>query len=109
MKYHEFGVGNDKERRYGEQKNNLSNPPETESSKKGDGSAIKVLKLGCLVVVFGLILGGVLILLIFAMWAILAIGFGVISGISFTSPLCWVVGGVFSALIIYVELTHKNK
>jgi hypothetical protein len=84
-------------------------PTPLETFKKGDGKAIKGLKLGCLVVVFGLLMGGVLILLIFAMWAILAIGFGVISGISFTSPLCWVVGGIFSALIIYVELAHKSK
>ena len=107
MKYHEYGAGNDKEREYGEQGNNIATKPE--SSKKGDGITIKGLKLGCMVLVFGLIMGGVLILLIFAMWAILAIGFGVISGISFTSPLCWVVGGIISALIIYVELAHKNK
>lgn len=107
MKYHEHRAENDKEREYGEKGNNISTTPE--SSKKGEGKAFKGLKLGCMVGFFGLIMGGVLILLIFAMWAIMAIGFGVISGISFTSPLCWVVGGVLSALIIYVELAHKTK
>jgi uncharacterized membrane protein len=104
MKYHEFGAEND--RRYGEQGNPL---PPPEDSEKRDSSAIRTIKLVCLLLVFGLIMGGVLIILIFAMWAILAIGFGVISGVSFTSPLCWVVGGIFSGLIIYVELVHKNK
>lgn len=80
-----------------------------ESSKKRDGKTIKSIKLGCMVVFFGLIIGGVLILLIFAMWAILAIGIGVISGISFTSPLCWVVGGLISLLIVCVVITHKTK
>lgn len=77
--------------------------------KKGDVKAIKSIKLGCMVVFFGLIIGGVLILLIFAMWAILAIGVGVISGISFTSPLCWVVGGLISLLVVCAVITHKTK
>lgn len=107
MKYHEFGAGNDKERGYSEHGNSMSTP--LKASKKGEGRAIKALKLGCMVVVFGLIMGGVLILLIFAMWAILAIGFGVIFGTPFTSPLCWVVGGLVSLIIICAEITHKTK
>jgi len=107
MKYHENGLGTDQEPEYGEKGNSQLTPPET--SKKGDTNLIKALKLGCLVVIFGLIIGGVMILLIFAMWAILAIFFGVISGISFTSPLCWVVGGLISLLIICLEITHKTK
>nr|WP_319374176.1 hypothetical protein [uncultured Methanobacterium sp.] len=107
MKYHQYSAGNDKETEYGEHENSMSASPEV--SKKGDGKAIKAIKLGCLVVFFGLIIGGVLILLIFAMWAILAIGVGVISGISFTSPLCWVVGGLISLIIVCAVITHKSR
>jgi hypothetical protein len=107
MKYHQYLAGNDKETQYGELGKTMPGSPE--ASKKGDGTAIKVIKLGSLVVFFGLIIGGVLILLIFAMWAILAVGFGVISGISFTSPLCWVVGGLISLIIVYAGITHKTK
>jgi len=53
-------------------------------------------------------MGGVLALLIFALWAVIAISFGVISGISFTSPICWLVGGLSAGVTIYVGLTHKN-
>jgi uncharacterized membrane protein len=107
MKYHQYLAGNDKETEYGEHEDTMSASPE--ASKKGDGKAIKVIKLGSLVIFFGLIIGGVLILLIFAMWVILAIGFGVISGISFTSPLCWVVGGLISLIIVCAVITHKTK
>ncbi len=107
MKYHQYLAGNDKETEYGEQGNSMSASPE--ASKQGDGKTIKAIKLGCMVIFFGLIIGGVLILLIFAMWAILAIGFGVISGISFTSPLCWVVGGLISLLIVCAVITHKSR
>ncbi|MDY9924498.1 hypothetical protein [Methanobacterium sp.] len=107
MKCPQYRARNDNEDECSEWGNKPSTTLET--SKKGDGNAIKGLKLGCLVGVFGLVMGGVLILLIFAMWAILAIIFGVIFGISFTSPLCWAVGGIFSAIIISVELVHKTN
>jgi cell division septal protein FtsQ len=69
---------------------------------------VKNLKFMGVFVIFGLTMGVILAFLIFALWSVMAISFGVISGISLASPLCWMVGGLFSVGIVYAGLTQKN-
>jgi len=69
---------------------------------------VKNLKSMGGLVIFSLTMGGVLAILLFILWTVIAISFGVISGISFKSPLCWILGVLSSAVIVYAGLTHKN-
>jgi uncharacterized BrkB/YihY/UPF0761 family membrane protein len=105
MKYSDYP--DDTEEGYPQQlRTSLSNFWENKTRK--NGKLFKNLKLVIGLVIFGVAMGGVLALLIFALWAVIAISFGVISGISFTSPICWLVGGLSAGVTIYVGLTHKN-
>jgi uncharacterized membrane protein YvbJ len=107
MKCPECGAENEERVKFcGKCRNTLPTP--TAKSEVGKNRTIKGLKLGGVVLV-GVLICGIIIVLVFGMWIILAIIFSAILGISLRSPICWAIGGIIPALILYMVLRQKSE